>query len=213
MSTIHYQRLLDDDFGAVEFEKIKSRKKDWRAEEAIEKTPLRQSEKNVDFRCVQCKAAVSADRADCGVNNRNHCPHCLWSRHVDLHKPGDRLAECRSRMQPIGLTMKQTLKKYGSQKQGELMLIHLCTACGKLSINRIAADDDPHKVFEIFEGSFAMETHLREKLIKAGIHLLNSGDTAAVYAQLFGWQGIVDGLAKPAQQKVRIKIDESTLMK
>ena len=31
---------------------------------------------------------------------RDHCPHCLRSRHVDI-VPGDRAAKCRGRMDPI----------------------------------------------------------------------------------------------------------------
>jgi predicted RNA-binding Zn-ribbon protein involved in translation (DUF1610 family) len=197
MKLKNYQRFLDDDFDAVEYEKIKSKNNDHSTEDPPARHSLRPVEKNIDFRCVQCKTFVSADRAVCGVNNRNHCPHCLWSRHVDLHKPGDRRADCRSRMQPIGLTIKQTLKKYGGEKQGELMLIHRCTACGKLSINRIAADDDAHRIFEIFQASFGMDLGSVEKLKNEGIVVLGGGDTTAVYARLFGWQGIVDGFVDP----------------
>jgi len=44
-------------------------------------------------------------------------------------------------MRPIGLTYKRTRKKYGDQR-GEMMLVHLCMDCGKVSLNRVAADDD-----------------------------------------------------------------------
>ena len=40
-----------------------------------------------DFTCGQCGAAVTGD------GYTNHCPLCLWSRHVDIN-PGDRAAEC-----------------------------------------------------------------------------------------------------------------------
>jgi hypothetical protein len=30
---------------------------------------------------------------------RNHCPACLWSKHVDV-QPGDRAATCRGLMRP-----------------------------------------------------------------------------------------------------------------
>lgn len=208
MNIKNYQRLLDDDFDAVEIEKIMSSEKGWREDDASKKKTSHTSF-NADFRCSQCKAAVNAGRADCSVNNRNHCPHCLWSLHVDLNKAGDRLSSCHSRMQPIGLTMKQTLKRYDSGKSGELMLIHLCTACGKLSINRIAADDNPQKIFNLFRESFAMDETLKNRLAASGIRLLGSGDTSAVYAQLFGWQGIVDGFVEKVCCEKMIMIDET----
>lgn len=195
MKIKNFQRFLDDDFDAVEDERIELKIKDRWIDEPIERMPLRQSEKNTDFRCAQCKAAVSSDHAISGVNNRNHCPHCLWSKHVDLHKPGDRLAECRSRMQPIGLTLKRTLKKYGDEMQGELMLIHRCTGCGKLSINRIAADDDPQVVVRIFQAASDLDMATLNVMRSNGITPLGSDDIATVLARLFGRQVPIEGRA------------------
>jgi hypothetical protein len=84
---------------------------------------------------------VVADPFFSGVQHRNHCPYCLWSRHLDHEKAGDRLSACKAGMRPIGLTYKRTRKKYGDQR-GEMMLVHLCLDCGKVSLNRVAADDD-----------------------------------------------------------------------
>ncbi|MET1001543.1 MAG: RNHCP domain-containing protein, partial [Acidimicrobiia bacterium] len=47
------------------------------------------------FRCRRCGLDVSYDAP--GTAHRNHCPNCLWSRHVD-DRPGDRAAECGSAM-------------------------------------------------------------------------------------------------------------------
>ena len=58
---------------------------------------------NADFRCQHCGAYVSASRVLSGVSNRNHCPYCLWSRHLDLFEAGDRLAACKAPMRPVGL--------------------------------------------------------------------------------------------------------------
>lgn len=145
-----------------------------------------------DFKCRQCGAIVSADRALSGVNNRNHCPFCLWSRHVDHSTPGDRLAQCKSRMQPIGLTLKHTLKRYGMEKAGELMLIHHCTGCCKYSINRIAADDDPQAVYQIFRSSLGLGEKVVQQLNDEGILLLGARDLTIVYSQLYGWRSILE---------------------
>lgn len=145
-----------------------------------------------NFKCRQCGSYVNADRTLSGVNNRNHCPFCLWSRHVDLNTPGDRRAQCKSRMQPLGLTVKHTLKRYGMGKGGELMLIHRCTGCGKYSINRIAADDDPQAVYQLFRCSFDLGEDTASQLNEQGIFLLGSRDLTVVYSQLFGWESIYE---------------------
>ncbi|HUF06620.1 MAG TPA: RNHCP domain-containing protein [Candidatus Binatia bacterium] len=85
------------------------------------------------FRCVNCRSDVLSDAS--GTQHRNHCPTCLWSRHVD-DRPGDRamLDECGSGMEPIAITVRG---------KGEWVLIHRCTGCGVLHANRSAADDSP----------------------------------------------------------------------
>jgi hypothetical protein len=42
------------------------------------------------FRCGHCGVEVSLDAP--GTSHRNHCPSCLWSRHLDRNVPGDRKA-------------------------------------------------------------------------------------------------------------------------
>jgi RNHCP domain-containing protein len=124
-----------------------------------------------DFTCRHCQRPVSTDPARSGVNNRNHCPHCLWSKHVDLHVSGDRLAACKGTMRPVGLTCKQVHKKYPGQP-GELMLVHQCTDCGALSINRLAADDGAALVWEVFKDSLAATPDLEQAAWADGIELL-----------------------------------------
>ena len=137
------------------------------------------------FLCKHCNVYVSAAAFLSGVENRNHCPYCLWSRHLDLYMAGDRLSACKSPMKPIGVTVKSTGKKYGPA-HGELMLIHLCTDCEGLSINRIAADDIPQTVFSVFEGSFQLDARMRSRLETDGISALTRRDSDTVHAQLFG---------------------------
>ena len=83
------------------------------------------------FRCGNCRLDVSY-RAP-GTAHRNHCPNCLWSRHLDDDRPGDRAAECGSLMEPIAVTVRG---------DGEWVLVHRCTGCGELHLNRTAADDN-----------------------------------------------------------------------
>jgi hypothetical protein len=139
-----------------------------------------------NFKCVQCGIFVTAGRELSGVNNRNHCPICLWSRHMDDLTPGDRRSDCLSRMQPVGLTIKQTPKRYCQDNQGELMLIHICTGCGKVSINRIAADDDAQTVSQVYMNSCTAGEAIRNSMMSYGISLLSKWDNVIVKTQLFG---------------------------
>ncbi len=100
------------------------------------------------FICKNCKKEVS--ETVLGVQHRNHCPFCLWSKHVDKQFAGDRLEMCHGLMEPTGLTFKKVKPdKYGKERIGELMLVHECQSCDKVTINRIAGDDDPNKIMEL----------------------------------------------------------------
>jgi predicted RNA-binding Zn-ribbon protein involved in translation (DUF1610 family) len=137
-----------------------------------------------DFQCGHCGNHVSAAHAVSGVNNRNHCPYCLWSRHLDLFSAGDRLSACKGGMKPIGLTMKKSRNRYRPGSRGELMLVHECVECGDLSINRIAADDDPDSIMDALHRSFLLNPRTNLRCLEQGIVLLKSMDS--VSAQLYG---------------------------
>jgi len=81
------------------------------------------------FECLHCGLIVPTYAE--GTRHRNHCPHCLWSRHVDV-RPGDRSHICRAPMEPITLWV---------LPNGEARIIHRCTRCGTLKANRVAGDD------------------------------------------------------------------------
>ncbi len=68
-----------------------------------------------------------------GGRHRNHCPFCLYSRHVDGRRPGDRAASCGGSMTPVGAF---------TRRNGEHAIVHRCIDCGFERYNRIAADDD-----------------------------------------------------------------------
>lgn len=106
--------------------------------------------KNDFFLCSNCQSKVSLRAI--GTHNRNHCPCCLWSRHIDEKTPGDRKSRCGGLTEPVGLTFKDGgVDKYGKKIQGEIMIVHRCQICGKETKNRIAGDDDADKVFLLAE--------------------------------------------------------------
>ena len=76
------------------------------------------------FVCVHCGREVQP----LGYSSRNHCPFCLWSRHVDIN-PGDRENPCRGPLRPIRVEP--------DPKKG-FVIIHRCTKCGEIHRNRAA---------------------------------------------------------------------------
>lgn len=83
------------------------------------------------FTCGHCKRFIGA--LPSGGHHRNHCPYCLYSRHVDAMKSGDRLSGCGGLMAPIGAFQRPN---------GEHVIVHHCERCGFERFNRIQADDD-----------------------------------------------------------------------
>jgi len=85
-----------------------------------------------DFVCEICGEKVLGD------GYTDHCPNCLWSKHVDIN-PGDRAADCGGLMEPIGV----------EQKQGEWRILYQCQKCGYQHWNRTAPSDNFKKIVEV----------------------------------------------------------------
>ena len=139
-----------------------------------------------DFKCAHCHVIVSSAHFLSGVNNRNHCPYCLWSCHLDLYAAGDRLSACKGQMKPVGLTLKKGRNKYQREPRGELMLVHECVECRTLSINRIAADDDASSIIEVFQSSIASGNPIHALCEGHGIVTLKANDKDVLDKQLYG---------------------------
>lgn len=86
---------------------------------------------SVEFRCRHCKIMAGAPPS--GGRYRNHCPLCLYSRHVDGRTPGDRASDCGAMMAPVAAFVR---------RKGEHAIVHRCLGCGFERHNRIAADDN-----------------------------------------------------------------------
>lgn len=63
------------------------------------------------------------------------------------------------------------------------MLVHICMDCNAVSINRIAADDDPESVLAVYHSSLDVGHPF---VNGQGITILNAEDMDAVYTQLYG---------------------------
>lgn len=84
------------------------------------------------FKCRHCKSFIGLPLT--GGQQRNHCPGCLHSLHVDGKTPGDRGSDCESLMAPAGAFFRPN---------GEQVVVHRCLGCGFERHNRVAADDNP----------------------------------------------------------------------
>jgi DNA-directed RNA polymerase subunit RPC12/RpoP len=81
--------------------------------------------KNIeDFICFKCGAEVK------GNGYTNHCPSCLWSKHVDVN-PGDRVSDCGGEMEPIRVENDKQVFK----------LVHKCITCGHEKRNELVKGD------------------------------------------------------------------------
>lgn len=82
---------------------------------------------NTSFKCEKCGSQVIPLT---NGSYRNHCPFCLYSKHLD-NKPGDRLSHCKGLMKPIALD-------YSSKKGYQI--VHQCIKCEKIQKNKVAKD-------------------------------------------------------------------------
>lgn len=85
-----------------------------------------------NFECEKCGAEIVGD------GFTNHCPKCLWSKHVDID-PGDRESKCKGIMEPVGLII----------EGGERRIIHKCKKCNNFFKIKVAVNDNEEKIIDI----------------------------------------------------------------
>ncbi len=86
------------------------------------------------FKCENCNKDVGKLK----YTARDHCPYCLYSKHVDIN-PGDRKNDCNGLLQPIGIEkFKDTYK-----------IIYQCEKCKKLHKNIMSKDDNMNLIIEL----------------------------------------------------------------
>ena len=84
--------------------------------------------RNEGFICEHCGIKVTPlERGSC----RNHCPNCLWSKHLD-DVPGDRASHCGGMMEPVDVRQ--------DARRG-WMIVHRGRRCGAVRRNKSALAD------------------------------------------------------------------------
>jgi predicted RNA-binding Zn-ribbon protein involved in translation (DUF1610 family) len=92
-----------------------------------------QFQKNKEnFVCEMCRAEVVGD------GYTNHCPECLWSKHVDVN-PGDRAEVCGGMMEPIAV----------EKKGDEYIILHKCVKCGFERKNKAVKADSFDQLVQV----------------------------------------------------------------
>ena len=92
-----------------------------------------------EFLCENCNKKVEK----LNYTARDHCPHCLYSKHVDIN-PGDRNNQCKGLLEPTGIEkFKNTYK-----------IIYKCQKCNQIHKNIMAIDDDFEKIIELSKTIF-----------------------------------------------------------
>ena len=87
-----------------------------------------------NFICENCGKEVKK----LGYTARDHCPYCLYSKHVDIN-PGDRLNPCAGLLKPI------SIEKF----KDSFKIIYKCTKCNELHKNIMANDDNMDLIIEL----------------------------------------------------------------
>ena len=92
--------------------------------------------RNEGFVCEAC----GTDVPPAANTFRNHCPHCLASKHVDGAVPGDRAADCGGLMPAIA---------YEGTDPDTVDLVQQCRKCGHIRKNRRASDDTTAAILDL----------------------------------------------------------------
>jgi len=93
--------------------------------------------KKENFTCGHCGESVLGD------GFTNHCPKCLWSKHVDVN-PGDRASTCGGLMEPVSVEV---------GRGGEYSVIHGCVACKYRKKNKVSPQDNFDVILSITQQS------------------------------------------------------------
>lgn len=93
---------------------------------------LKFTRKIEDFICENCGKEVE------GNGFTNHCPFCLWSKHVDVN-PGDRAAGCQGMMKPARV----------EKDSDGYILVHKCEKCGYEKRNKVSKEDNFEELLKI----------------------------------------------------------------
>jgi len=89
---------------------------------------------NEGFICENCGENIPKSTSTA----RDHCPHCLYSKHVDIN-PGDRLNPCKGLLVPSGIEKFRDTYK----------IVYVCSKCKERHRNIIDKDDNMDLIIKL----------------------------------------------------------------
>lgn len=98
--------------------------------------------------CGHCGSKVMGGRFN------NHCPQCLWSKHVDAKVPGDRVSDCQHLMQPVGVT---------KGKMDKWRIIQKCTGCDHTFTVNSSPNDNLDRIIELSQNPVPLKLKKNSK--------------------------------------------------
>ena len=93
-----------------------------------------------EISCEHCVAKVDK----LVYTSRDHCPKCLYSKHVDIN-PGDRQETCHGALKPISVEI--------NAKKG-YVIVYRCEKCGMIKKNKAAEDDDMNLIIKLTSNQY-----------------------------------------------------------
>ncbi len=86
-----------------------------------------------DFKCGRCGMEIK------GNGYTDHCPKCLWGRHVDEKIPGDRASTCRKMMEPLRVLY----------EKGDYKIQYKCLGCQHQFTVKADKNDDREELLKL----------------------------------------------------------------
>lgn len=93
------------------------------------------TKRDESFICEHCGETVEK----LVYTSRDHCPHCLYSKHVDI-MPGDRENNCKGLLKPESVEL--------DSKKGYI-IVYKCEKCGEVHKNKSAEDDNMDLIIKL----------------------------------------------------------------
>ena len=90
-------------------------------------------------------------------------------------------------MQPVAIALKDyRINSFTNKGSGELMVIHQCLNCGKISPNRIAGDDNEYQILSLLKESINLNTDITIQLKNMGLEPITTSNKEEALISLLG---------------------------
>jgi hypothetical protein len=90
-------------------------------------------------------------------------------------------------MEPLAIAFKDyRVNPFTNKGGGELVIIHQCLTCGRLSPNRIAGDDNEYRILSVIKESINLNENITTQFKNMGLEPITSSNKEEALISLFG---------------------------